>query len=44
VLPDSTICSGSRLAAGGVLTGKCIPPDEIWGGVPAKFIRKRGEV
>ena len=42
VLPGSHICAGSRLAAGGVLTGKAIPPNEIWGGVPAKFIRKRG--
>lgn len=39
VLPGVTIGTGSILAAGGVAT-KTIPPGEVWGGVPAKFIKK----
>ena len=35
-----TIGHDSIVAAGSVVT-KDIPPHEVWGGVPAKFIRKR---
>ena len=34
------ICTGAVVAAGSVVT-KNIPQNEIWGGNPAKFIRKR---
>ena len=34
-----TIGDNSAIAAGAVVT-KDIPPGEIWGGVPAKFIKK----
>ncbi len=40
VLKGVNIGEGSVVAAGAVVT-KDIPPYEIWGGVPAKFIRKR---
>lgn len=40
VLKGVRIGSGSIIAAGAVVT-KNIPPMEIWGGVPAKFIKKR---
>lgn len=40
ILQGVTIGDGSVVAAGAVVT-KDIPPYEIWGGVPAKFIRKR---
>lgn len=40
IVAPVTIGKGSVIAAGSVLT-KDIPPYEIWGGVPAKFIRKR---
>lgn len=36
-----TIGIGAFVAAGSVVT-KDIPADEVWGGVPAHFIRKRG--
>lgn len=35
-----TIGDRAVIAAGSVVT-KDIPPGEIWGGVPAKFIKKR---
>lgn len=35
-----TVGKGSIIAAGAVVT-KSIPPYEIWGGVPARFIKKR---
>lgn len=41
VLQGVTIGDGAVVAAGAVVT-KDIPAGEIWGGVPAKFIRKRG--
>lgn len=40
VLPGVTLKQGAVLAAGGVAT-KDIPAWEIWGGVPARFMRKR---
>ena len=40
VLQGVTIGDGAVVAAGAVVT-KNIPPYEVWGGVPAKFIRKR---
>ena len=43
VLQGVTIGDGAVVAAGAVVT-KNIPPYEIWGGVPAKFIRKRTDV
>ena len=39
VLPGCRVGRNSVVAAGSVVT-KSIPPDEIWGGVPARFIRK----
>lgn len=42
VLQGVNIGDGAVVAAGSVVT-KDIPPYEIWGGVPAKFIRKRPE-
>ncbi|MDO4978960.1 MAG: DapH/DapD/GlmU-related protein [Candidatus Saccharibacteria bacterium] len=41
ILQGVTIGDGAVVAAGAVVT-KDIPAGEIWGGVPAKFIRKRG--
>ena len=43
VLQGVKIGEGSVVAAGAVVT-KDIPPYEVWGGVPAKFIRKRANV
>lgn len=40
ILQGVTIGDGAVVAAGAVVT-KDIPENEIWGGVPAKFIRKR---
>jgi len=40
VLPGVHVGRGAILAAGGVAT-KDIPPWQIWGGVPARFIRHR---
>lgn len=40
VLQGITIGDGAVVAAGAVAT-KDIPPFEVWGGVPAHFIRKR---
>ena len=40
VLPGVTLEEGAVLAAGGVAT-RDIPAWEVWGGVPAKFIKKR---
>lgn len=42
VLQGVTIGNGAVVAAGAVVT-KDIPPYEVWGGVPAKFIRKRNK-
>ena len=41
MLQGVTIGDGAVVAAGAVVT-KDIPAGEVWGGVPAKFIRKRG--
>ncbi len=40
ILRGVRISSGAVVAAGAVVT-KDIPANEIWGGVPARFIRKR---
>jgi acetyltransferase-like isoleucine patch superfamily enzyme len=40
VLPGARIGNGAVIAAGAVVRGD-IPPGEIWGGVPARFIRMR---
>lgn len=40
VLQGVTIGDGAVIAAGAVVT-KNVPPGEVWGGIPAKFIRKR---
>lgn len=41
VLDNAHICSGSIVAAGALVLGKTvIGPGELWGGVPAKFIKK----
>lgn len=40
VMPGVTLGEGAVLAAGGVAT-KDIPAWEVWGGVPAKFMKKR---
>lgn len=40
ILQGVTIGNGSVVAAGAVVT-KDIPDNEVWGGVPAKFIKKR---
>lgn len=40
VLKGVTIGKGSVVAAGAIVT-KDIPPYEVWGGIPAKFIKKR---
>lgn len=40
VLPGVQLGEGAVLAAGGVAT-KNIPPWEVWGGVPARFMSKR---
>ncbi|RMG25009.1 MAG: acyltransferase, partial [Methanobacteriota archaeon] len=39
VLKGVRIGKGSIVAAGSVVT-KSIPPNEIWGGVPARFMKK----
>lgn len=41
IMPGVTIGDGAIVAAGSVVTkGKVIGPGEIWGGLPAKFIKK----
>lgn len=40
VLQNVNIGDGAVIAAGAVVT-KDVPPFEVWGGIPAKFIRKR---
>jgi len=41
VLDNAHISTGSVVAAGAlVLAGTMIPPGELWGGVPARFIKK----
>lgn len=42
ILPNVTISQGSVVGAGSVVTANTfIPPWEIWGGNPAKFLKKR---
>lgn len=41
VLDEAVVESGAMLAAGSMLTGgKRVPSGELWGGRPAKFMRK----
>ena len=40
ILPGVTIGEGAIIGAGSVVT-KDVPPFEIWGGIPAKFIKTR---
>lgn len=40
ILPGTTIGDGAVIAAGAVVRG-FVPPNEIWGGVPAKKIKSR---
>lgn len=42
VLQGVTIGDGAVVAAGAVVT-KDIPPYQVWGGVPAKFIKERSQ-
>ena len=42
ILPGVEIGRGAVVAAGAVVS-KSIPEYEVWGGVPAKFIKTRGE-
>jgi acetyltransferase-like isoleucine patch superfamily enzyme len=42
LLDGAVIGKGAVIAAGAVVSGK-VPPYEIWGGVPAKKIGRRGE-
>ena len=42
VLQGVNIGNGAVVAAGAVVT-KDIPENEVWGGVPARFIRKRND-
>lgn len=39
VLPGAKIRSGAIIASGAVVGNKVIPSDEVWGGVPARFIK-----
>ncbi len=43
ILGGVTMCTGSVAAAGAVVT-KSIPARAVWGGVPAKILKMRGEV
>jgi maltose O-acetyltransferase len=40
ILPGVTIGEGAIVGAGSVVT-KSVPPYQIWGGVPARFIKER---
>ena len=42
VLQGITVGDGAVVAAGAVVT-KDVPPFEMWGGIPARFIRRRNE-
>lgn len=42
LLPNVTLCQGAVVAAGSLVrAGTFIPPWEIWGGNPARFLKKR---
>jgi acetyltransferase-like isoleucine patch superfamily enzyme len=42
IMPNVEICDGAIVATGAVVTmGTNIPPNEVWGGIPAKKISER---
>ena len=44
VLDDAVVQSGAMVAAGALVTpGKVVPTGELWGGVPARYIRTLNE-
>lgn len=44
VMDDAVVRSGAMVAAGALVTpGKTVPSGELWGGVPARFIRTLNE-
>jgi len=43
ILPGVTVGEHAVVAAGAVVC-KDVPPCEVWGGVPAKFIKKIGKI
>jgi acetyltransferase-like isoleucine patch superfamily enzyme len=42
LLPGARVGDGAVIAGGAVVRGE-VPGNEIWGGVPARFLRRRGD-